>query len=201
MLARLEQIHGNAETTIKNMNIAEKLTKEHHFAFKYTLWVKYALVRLWIAQGNLEKASRIVQESGITANDEIPYLREPEFLALLRLLLAQGDYDTSLALSKRLLQKAETGKRIGRVIEVLVLQALIFQGRQETEQALAALKKALSLARPERYIRTFLDEGEPMARLLHLARSRQIETEYVTDLLSVLKKLPAQRSPSQSISH
>ena len=145
MLARLEQVQGNAVTAVEHMNIAEKLTKEHHFAFKYTVWVKYALVRLWIAQGNLEKASHIVQESGITANDEIPYLREPEFLALLRLLLAQGDYDASLALSKRLLQKAETGKRIGRVIEVLVLQALIFQGRKETEQALAVLKRALSL--------------------------------------------------------
>ena len=110
MLARLERIQGNPETAIESMNIAEKLTKEHHFAFKYTVWVKYGLVRLWIAQGNLEKASHIVQESGITIHDEIPYLREPEFLALLRLLLAQGDYDASLVLSKRLLQKAETAQ-------------------------------------------------------------------------------------------
>jgi LuxR family maltose regulon positive regulatory protein len=197
MLARLEQVHGNAETALNNMNIAEKLVKEHNFAFKYTVWVKNALVRLWVAQGNLEKASRMVQESGITPNDEIPYLREPEFLALLRLLLAQGDYDSAMALSKRLLQKAETGKRTGRVIEILALQALIFQGRKETEQALAALKKALSLAKPERYVRTFIDEGEPMVRLLHLARSRQIETEYVTALLSVQEKTagPAQPPP------
>jgi len=87
MLARLEHVHGNADTTTENMNIAERLIKEHHFAFKYTIWVKNALVRLWIALGNLEKASNIVQESGITNNDEIPYLREPEFLALLRLHL------------------------------------------------------------------------------------------------------------------
>jgi LuxR family transcriptional regulator, maltose regulon positive regulatory protein len=188
MLARLEQVHGNAETAIKNMNMAERLVKEHRFALKYTMWVKNALVRFWIEQGNLEKASDIVQESGITADDEIPYLREPEFMALLRLILAQGNYDAALDLSKRLLQKAEAGKRIGRVIEILVLQALIFQGRKDTEQAMAAMKKALSLAKQERYIRTFIDEGEPMVRLLHLARSRQIETEYVTDLLSLVEK-------------
>ena len=199
VLARLEQIQGNAVTAVEHMNTAEKLTKEHHFAFKYTVRVKYGLVRLWIAQGNLEKASHIVQESGITANDEIPYLREPEFLALLRLLLAQGDYDASLALSKRLLQKAETGKRIGRVIEVLVLQALIFQCRQETERSLTVLKRALSLARPERYIRTFVDEGEPMARLLHLARSRQIETEYAADLLSVFEKAAGKTQPPSQL--
>ena len=187
MLARLERIHGNTDTAIENMSIAESLTKEHHFALKYTLWVKYALVCLWIALENVERASHIVQESGVTPADEIPYLREPEFLALLRVLLAQGDYDVAMALSKRLLQKAEAGKRTGRVIEILVLEALIFQGRKEMDRALAVLKRALSLGKPERYIRTFVDEGEPMARLLHLARSRRIETEYVTELLSAIE--------------
>jgi LuxR family maltose regulon positive regulatory protein len=199
VLARLEQVQGHAVTAVEHMNIAEKIMKEHHFAFKYTVRVKCTLVRLWIAQGNLEKASHIVQESSITTHDEIPYLRELEFLALLRLLLAQGDYDAAMVLSKRLLQKAETGKRIGRVIEVLVLQALIFQGRKDLDQALAALKRALSLAKPERYIRTFVDEGEPMARLLHLARSRQIETEYVTDLLSVLEKAVGKPQPPSQL--
>jgi LuxR family maltose regulon positive regulatory protein len=187
-LARLEQVQGNRQAAAETMRSAEKIISEHHLAPKYSSWVKYALSRLWIAQRNLEKASHILQESSITTHDEIPYLREPEFLALLRLLMAQGEYTDSLALSKHLLQKAETSRRMGRVIEVLVLQALIFQGRKETEQALAVLKRALSLARPERYTRTFTDEGEPIARLLHLARSRQIETEYVTDLLSVIEK-------------
>jgi LuxR family maltose regulon positive regulatory protein len=195
MLARLQQIQGNTKTAAENMNIAEKLTKEHHFAFKYTVWIRYGLLRLWIAQGNLEKASHIVEESGITIHDEIPYLREPEFLALLRLLLAQGEHEESLALSMRLLEKAEASKRLGRVIEVLVLQALIFQGRKDPDRALAVLKRALSLARPERYIRTFVDEGEPMLRLLHLARARQIETEYVTELLSVFEKVTGKTQP------
>jgi len=191
MVARLERIRGNTKTAVENMNSAEKLMKEHHFAFKYTVWVKNALVGLWIALGDLEKASQIVEESGITTHDEIPYLREPEFLALLRLLLAQGDYDAALALSKRLLHQAETGKRVGRVIEVLVLQALIYQGIKELDQALAALKRALSLARPQGYVRTFLDEGEPLAKLLHLARARRIEIEYATELLSAMGEAAA----------
>jgi len=195
MLARLEQVQGHPEAALEAMNIAENLTREHHFAFKYTVWVKHALVRLWIAQGDLEKASHIVQESAITIKDEISFQREPEFLALLRLLLAQGDYDASLVLSRRILEKAETARQTGRMIEVLVLQALIFEGRKELDQALTALKKALSLAKPERYIRAFVDEGEPMARLLHLARSRQIETEYVSALLSVFEKATGSTQP------
>jgi LuxR family transcriptional regulator, maltose regulon positive regulatory protein len=197
MMARLEWIRGNTKATVNNMNIAEKMTKEHKFAFKYALRVKYGLVCLWLAQGNLEQASRIVDENNITANDDIPYLREMEYLSLLRLLIAREDYETSLVLSKRLLQKAEAGKRMGRVIEVLILQALIFQGSKDPEQAMVVLKRALALARPERYIRSFADEGEPMFRLLHQAKSRQIETEYVTALLSVMEK---SSSPAQPLS-
>jgi LuxR family maltose regulon positive regulatory protein len=195
MLALLEQVQGHPEAALEAMNIAENLTREYHFAFKYAVWIKYVLVRLWITQGNLEKASQIVQDSGITIKDEISFLRELEFLALLRLLLAKGDYEASLILSRRILKKAETARQIRRMIEVLVLQALIFHGRKDLDQALTALKKALSLAKPERYIRTFADEGEPMVRLLHLARSRHIETEYVTELLSVMEKVAGKTQP------
>ncbi len=199
MLALLEQVQGHPEAALEAMHIAENLTREHHFAFRYAVWVKYTLVRLWITQGNLEKVSHIVQESRVTIKDEISFLRELEFLALLRLLLAQGDYEASLVLSRRILKKAETAGQIRRMIEVLVLQALIFQGRNETGQALAVLKRALSLARPQRYIRTFVDEGEPIARLLHLARSQQIETEYVTELLSVMEKAAGKTQPSSQL--
>jgi LuxR family transcriptional regulator, maltose regulon positive regulatory protein len=200
MMARLEWIRGNMKASIKNMNLAEMMTNEHNFAFKYALRVKYGLVCLWLAQGNLEQASRIVQENCITANDDIPYLREMEYLGLLRLLIARKEYDNSLILSQRLLQKAEAGKRTGRLIETLVLQALISQGAGDPDRALAALQKALALARPEGYIRTFLDEGEPMVRLLHLARSRQIETAYVTEVLSAMPEAagPAPSRVSQN---
>ncbi len=195
MLARLDQVQGNTLAAIENMVLADKLTREHHFAFKYAAWVKCALARLFITQGNLEKASRIVQESGIAARDEIPYLREPEFVTLVRMLLAEGNYEAAMILSNRLLQQTEAGKRTGRVIETLVLQALILQSTKDPDRALAALQKALALAKPEGYVRTFIDEGEPMVRLLHLARSRQIETEYITNLLSAIEKTAGGTSP------
>jgi LuxR family transcriptional regulator, maltose regulon positive regulatory protein len=37
-------------------------------------------------------------------------------------------------------------------------------------------------------VRTFLDEGEGMAKLLHLAKARRIETEYATELLSAMRE-------------
>jgi LuxR family maltose regulon positive regulatory protein len=195
MLARLEQARSNPEETQTALRSLEQLVAKRPLSPRQSILVNSDLARLWLAQGNLERLSQLIQKSGLKIEDEIPYQREPEYVILLRKLLAQGDYDASLALSKRLLQKAEASNRMGLVIEVLVIQALILQGRKELDQALASLKKALVLAQPERYIRTFVDEGDPMVRLLHLARSRQIEMEYVTDLLSVFKEASGTTQP------
>jgi len=200
LMAQLESAQCNPEKVQEALGAAEQLTNDYHLSPKRSVWVKSALARLWIAQGNLNKASHFVQESNITTGDEIPYLREPEYLNLLRLLLAQGDYDAALALSQRLLHKAEPAKRMGRVIEVLALQALTLQGKKELDRALAVLARALSLARPEGYVRTFLDEGEQMMKLLSLARARQIETEYVTALLFAMGESSGRtQPPTQSL--
>jgi LuxR family transcriptional regulator, maltose regulon positive regulatory protein len=195
MLARLEQVRGNLEEAQKAMRSAEQLADKHSLSPRQFILLNSDLARLWLGQGNLERLSLFIQKSGLTIDDDISSQREPEYVILLRALLAQGDYDASLALSKRLLQKAEASKRMGRALEVLVLQALIFQGSKDLDQALAVLKRALVLAKPERYIRIFIDEGEPMVRLLHLARSRQIEMQYATDLLNAIQKASGTKQP------
>jgi LuxR family maltose regulon positive regulatory protein len=196
MLARLEHIQRHSEKTREAIRSAERLMQEHRLLPKHLAWINHARGKLWIERGELEKACRWVEESAITIDDPvIPYLREPDYLVLLRVLLLQGAYDASLRLSERLLHQAEAVQRMGRIIEVLVLQALIYQAKKETDQALVKLEKALSLARTEGYVRTFLDEGEPMAKLLHLAKARRIETDYVTDLLAAAGDVNTQTPP------
>ena len=84
-------------------------------------------------------------------------------------------------------------------IETLILQALAFQGRKDTESALAALEKALALAQPERYVRSFLDEGEAMTRLLCQAQSRQVGSGYAAVLLSRIGKTSGMTQPSMQL--
>ena len=47
-----------------------------------------------------------------------------------------------------------------------------------------ALERALALAEPEGYVRTFVDEGSPMTVLLREAADRGIATAYVARLLT-----------------
>jgi len=103
----------------------------------------------------------------------------------MRLRLVRGEYDTALTISKHLLEKAESANRMGKVIEILILRALAFQGKRDADQALTVLERAISLAQPQGYLRTFLDEGEPVARLLKASRLRieGLPRQYVEELL------------------
>jgi LuxR family maltose regulon positive regulatory protein len=197
--ARLEQARGNPEKAQEAMREAELLIGERPLSPHWSIQVRADLARVWLAQGNLEKPSQRIQKRGLKIKDEIPYQRESEYLLLLRVLLARGDHEAAIILSNRLLQQAETIGQMGLRIEVLILQALAFQGKKETEQALVALERALALGQPEGYVRLFLDEGEAMTRLLCQAQSRQIGSSYAAVLLSKIGKISAMTQPSMRL--
>jgi LuxR family maltose regulon positive regulatory protein len=199
MLARLEQVRGNPEEAREAMRRAEQLDSEHPLPPQRSILVKSDLARLWLAQGNLERLSQLIKKDGLRVKDEIPYQRAPEYVILLRVLLARGDYEDTLALSERLLRQAETAGRTGLVIEILILSALAYQGKKDSDRALKALERALSLARPEGYVRQFLDEGEPMTILLCQAQSRKVGTGYEADLLSSIGTIPGMTQPSMQL--
>jgi hypothetical protein len=56
-------------------------------------------------------------------------------------------------------------------------------------EALDRFLQCLSLARSERYLATFLDEGTPAAQLLDLLQSQELEQpirDYVTELVEAI---------------
>jgi len=129
-LGRLEQVRNNPEATQQAIWNLEQLSYQQPVSNKQSGSVNSDLLHLWLAQGNLEKLSQFVQESGPSNGGEITYQQESSHINLLHALLALEDYDACLALSTRLLQKAEAAKRKGQVIEILVLQSLILQAEK-----------------------------------------------------------------------
>jgi LuxR family maltose regulon positive regulatory protein len=199
MLARLDQVRGNREEAQEAMRRAEQLADEHLLPPRRSVLVKSDLARVWLAQGNRERLSQLIKKDGLRVEDEIPYQRAPEYVVLLRALLARSGSEAALALSERLLRQAETAGRVGLVIEVLILKALSHQGKKDSERALKALERALSLARPEGYVRLFLDEGEPMTRLLCQAQSRKVGAGYEAELLSRIGTISGMTQPSMQL--
>ena len=122
--------------------------------------------RLQLAQGEAAAAARWTQECGLGPDDVLPYPREPEYLVLARVLLAQDRPDPALALLERLRAAAAAQDRTGSIIEIQALQALALAAAGDGDAAVDALAGALILACPQGYIRVFADEGPPMAALL-----------------------------------
>ncbi len=147
--------------------------------------------RLSLARGDLAAAVRWVQESGLRVDDQLAERLEIEHLMFARILIAQGRsqpdetfLEQAVILLFRLLQATEQEGRIGRMIEVLSLQALALCAQGNTSEALVALERALALAEPQRYVRIFIDEGPPMVSLLQQARARGLAANYITFLLA-----------------
>jgi LuxR family maltose regulon positive regulatory protein len=147
--------------------------------------------RVWVAQGRIAEAIRWQNEQGITASDDLSFIREFEHITLARVLIAQYKNDSvddsiqkATGLLQRLLKAAEEGGRTGSVIEILVLQALTFEAVGNIPSALTSLGRALTLAEPEGYFRLFVDEGPPMARLLQEGFPQGIIRDYTRRLMA-----------------
>jgi len=139
----------------------------------YTRPIDALRVSIYLKQGRLSNAQEWVREHGFSVDDDLSYLHEFEHIALARVLLAEYQVNRkeriiqdALSLLKRLLKAAEDQKRIGSILEILIVTALAYHAHGSTSQAFASLERALTLARPEGYARIFVGEGHPMQALL-----------------------------------
>ena len=185
-----KDLQGAQDALQKSINLSRKMK-----AYIYVRrWVENCQIRLWNALGNVDAIAEWIQKSGLGIDDETNYLRDIEHIILARALVMLGQKQTeshhledALILLEKLQDMTLTSGWAGKGIEVLVLQALAFQAMDNNEAALKILSKALSLAEPEGYVRTFIDEGLPMNTLLHQAVSNGIYPHYAGRLLSTLE--------------
>jgi LuxR family maltose regulon positive regulatory protein len=86
--------------------------------------------------------------------------------------MAQARWDEALSLLTQLQPIVEGSARKTSLIELLALRALALQTQANSAESIAALVHALTLAEPEGYVRTFIDEGEAMRLLIADCRLR-----------------------------
>ncbi len=191
--AHLLETRGEWDDALDLLDEAEKLyVGDFSPNVRPTLALK---ARVWIRQGELERALDWARERKLSIAEEPSYLREFEQITFVRILLAQSQSDHSdnllddaIGFLSRLLKAADEGGRVGSVIEILILQALAHQMREDVPAALSALERALKLAEPENYIRIFVNEGAAMAALLREVAARKIMPEdYTGSLLSAFE--------------
>jgi LuxR family transcriptional regulator, maltose regulon positive regulatory protein len=124
------------------------------------------MTRLRVARGELAEAAVFERERAANADAAADAARVVDQLTSARLLHARGGHREALPLLEELGEAAAEAGRTGALIEILALQALTLWARNEKERAVSTLARALTLAEPEGYIRTFVDEGVAMGELL-----------------------------------
>ena len=107
-----------------------------------------------------------------------------------------GKLEPVASLLEGLSQAAQADERTADRIVLLALLALCHAANQNTTGALAALGAALELAEPEGYIRTFVDEGQPMRALLLLQRAHMPADAASQPLRRYIDRLLACFSPA-----
>ncbi len=170
-MARIQQLHGDVDGALALLDEAERWYNSDYSPDVRPIPAVRA--RTFLAGDRLGEALDWARQRGLSADDDLDYVREFEHITLARVLLARWSAERqgvslreATALLQRLLRAAEEGKRTGSVIEILMLQALAAQARGDVTAALGPVERALALAEPEGYVRTFVDEGPQLATLL-----------------------------------
>ena len=165
VMVRLRLLRGDVSAARSAVQETETAFGETHppMAIAELLALK---ARILLQQGSLEEAARSAEEAVRLAGQDRGQTGEMAALAALRVMLARSAPEEAVAQLARSLTSAETSGRLGTAIELRILRALALARGGDQSAAEADLERALTLARPQGYVRAFLDEGQPLRVLL-----------------------------------
>jgi LuxR family transcriptional regulator, maltose regulon positive regulatory protein len=194
-LSRNKREWGDEEGALETALEAERVARDSGADLQIGIALAW-MTRLRLARGDLTEAVAFEQERAANAENAADAARVVDRLTSARLLHAQGRHREALPLLEELGETAEAVGRTGDLIETLALQALALWAGSKKERAVSTLAGALALAEPEGYVRTFVDEGAPMAELLSevleaLQRGRldpPIPAHYIRKLLAATER-------------
>lgn len=184
-LARIHQAQNDLVEENRALVGASQAVQEHVLEPRLVPNLGAMRARLWLAQGKLEEARQWAEARGLSPGGELDLRNENEYLALVRIFLADSRLDEATRLLLRLQYAMECSERYGNLIEVLVLRAIALGMQSGADAALAVLEQAVSLAHSQGYMRVFLDEGEHIERLLKFSITQWQDR----DLLAYAHKL------------
>ncbi len=135
--------------------------------------------RLYIATEKLDEVREWLLSSRLDVFSSLHRTREFELITFARGLMATGRNHDARLLLQRLELFADANARPHSRVEVLNLLALLAFSENRLPLAFRLLDESLDIGRREGFVRSFLDEGLPMAGLLRAyVKSRRNQSEF-----------------------
>ena len=196
-LARISYEWNDLDAALAHGQASVQLARQIENADRYIAG-QVVLARLKLAEGDVAEATRLLAEARQSAHQRnfvhhLPEIAAVQVLALLhqgdlsaaaewaqahdlplsqaRVHLAYGNASAALSVLEPWRAQVEARELADESLKALVLQALALDAQGEEERGVHLLLDALALAEAGGFIRTFVDEGAPMAHLLATAKA------------------------------
>lgn len=171
--ARLKLAKGDAVGSVEILTQAEEEARRRNFIFQIPD-ISGTLVTALLRLGKVEEAAAVADAYKLPLNRA-------------RVCLARGEAAEALGMLEAYLRQVEARNWLDERLKGMILRALALQAIGEKVSAGQALEEALKLAETGGFIRIFLDEGKPMAKLLCEAAARGVMPEYTGRLLAAFE--------------
>jgi LuxR family maltose regulon positive regulatory protein len=151
-------------------------------------------VEWYLALDNLEAALEClrrtqVQLDEVTKDNISTYNSLLIPLSFIQIYIAQKQFPKALILIEFILDELKPRNIDNFIIRLLTWQALAYHGSRQQDQAMSALKRALTLAAPQGYLRIFIKQGPRMVNLLRQAQSAGINPDYIDTILTASENI------------
>ncbi|TMD66309.1 MAG: hypothetical protein E6I91_09345, partial [Chloroflexi bacterium] len=179
--------------------LLEVMPGQHNISQLMTAYAFQGQVAL--LQDEVEEASQWLEMAGDQEVLGPMIFFEIPSITTARMLLAKGDASSmkrGQALLTQLLQHIEASYNTRKTIQVLALQALAYDRQGRLSEALEVLERALVLARPAGFIRTFADLPKLSKLLQELRKRRKASQTIDSKLDAYLQRILVAMGPSAS---
>ncbi len=192
-ITRLEVISvtkGDIQSYKQYVKTEEETIKNHKFNFFRELLIDTQRSYAWLLQKNYKAVSNWREKYNSDPMRNIPYHLNGKLLET-RFLLETGKHEEALNILNDCEEIAKKTGANGFLLETLILKSVAFEKKGETSTALEIFDAALVMAKPEGYVRLFINEGKPVAELLnnyliYYAKKGSNSIAYATKLLQEL---------------
>lgn len=164
LLAYIYLARDNMSDALKYYDQVDVLLQEHSFSPSILAHVDYRRFLLYLKQGNVDAARAWVDTHTLDSGPLNAYAFHR--LAKPQVLIASGSYDTAIHTLTTLVEEAQKTGHGSLLLKALALLALAHYHCGNHTEAQITLEQGLHIGEPEGFVRSFVDEGEPMRLLL-----------------------------------
>ncbi len=138
-------------------------------------------VEIALAQDNLDQAIESSALANFNPHPPIWYYYLPQ-LTEVKLLFYTNEQEKGLELLEELINRGKAFHNENLLIQALALKVVFLEKMGDHLLALKVLKDALNMPKTKEHIRTFVDHGDIMKRLLHELPKEQSEISQISKL-------------------